>query len=285
MTFPKTKKMPRQINRLLKEKPYLLSGILNVTPDSFYDGGRYLSFESALKHAFAITGEGADILDIGAESTRPGSLPLTVEEEWKRLEQLLFELDKNNFNLPISIDTQKSGIAERALDLGATIVNDVSSGRTDSRIFKVVKERGAFIVLMHMRETPKTMQNAPCYEDALKEVGSELESFARKAMSEGIDKEKIILDPGIGFGKRKEDNLALISGADKLAELGFPILMGISRKSLIGHITGALVGDRLPGTIALNVCAFLKGVRIFRVHDVKENKQALDCVLELRRKD
>jgi dihydropteroate synthase len=272
--------MPREIRQLLNEKPFLLMGILNLTPDSFYDGGRHRSVESALRHVYKMKEEGADIIDIGAESTRPGSLPLSAEDEWNRLKPLLSELSKDKFDLPVSIDTQKSEVAVKALDLGASIINDISAGRNDSLMFKTARERNADIILMHMKGSPGNMQNMPFYEDVLREVGSELRSFAQTALENGIQKDKIILDPGMGFGKRKEDNLALISGIGFLTELGFPVLVGVSRKSVIGDITGAQADHRLPGTIALNVLALLGGARIFRVHDVKENRQALECALE-----
>lgn len=255
-------------------------GILNVTPDSFYDGGRHGSPEAAVICAHRMKEEGADIVDIGAESTRPGSMPLSEEEEWSRLCPVLTALSKDNFDLTISIDTQKSGIAAMAADLGATIINDISSGRTDPGIFRTAKEKGTDLVLMHMRGTPRTMQESPSYANALAEVRAELSSFADAAESAGVGRERIILDPGICFGKRKEDNLALIAGAGSLSELGYPLLVGVSRKSVIGAVTGAPPELRLPGTIALNVLALNGGARVFRVHDVADNRQALRCAWE-----
>lgn len=272
--------MPPRTSDLLKTRPFLVMGILNVTPDSFYDGGRHGSPEEATRHAHRMREEGADIVDIGAESTRPGSTPLTVEEEWRRLGPVLERLSKEAFCLPISIDTQKSAIAAMATDLGAVMINDISAGRADEGIFRVAKEKGTDLILMHMKGKPETMQESPSYGDVLAEVRADLSSFADAAERAGVRRDSIILDPGIGFGKRKEDNLALIAGTRSLAELGYPILVGVSRKSVIGAVSGAPPELRLPGTIALNVLALKGGARIFRVHDVAENRQALQCAWE-----
>jgi dihydropteroate synthase len=277
--------MTQVIRRLLDQKPFLLMGILNVTPDSFYDGGKHFKTGSALRRAFEIKEEGADILDVGAESTRPGSSPLPLEEEWKRLRPVLAGLAKKGFDLPISVDTQKAEIAKRAVDSGATIINDISAGRSDEKMFEASKTGGTDMILMHMRGTPENMQDAPRYKDAVQEVKSELRSFAERALAHGIEKEKIVLDPGIGFGKRTEDNIALILGIKSLAELDFPVLLGVSRKSVIGQITGAGVEERLPGTISLNVCGLLRGAKIFRVHNVRENRQALSCAFEILKRE
>ncbi|HNQ78170.1 MAG TPA: dihydropteroate synthase [Acidobacteriota bacterium] len=272
--------MRPRATELLKTRHFLVMGILNLTPDSFYDGGRHRSAEAAVRHVYRMKEEGADIIDIGAESTRPGSLPLSSEEEWSRLYPVLTALSRDKFDLAISIDTQKSEIAAMAADLGAVMINDISSGRTDPRIFKVARDKNADLVLMHMKGTPKTMQDSPSYADATAEIRAELSSFSDAAMLAGVEKERIIVDPGIGFGKRKEDNLALIAGLPSIAGLGFPVMVGVSRKSVIGGVTGADPEHRLPGTIALNVCALQGGARIFRVHDVAENRQALQCAWE-----
>jgi len=272
--------MALRTSELLRKKPFLIMGILNVTPDSFYDGGRHHSAEAAVRHVYRMKEEGVDMIDIGAESSRPGSTPLSAEEEWNRLYPVLTVLSNDKFDLPISIDTRKAEIASMACSLGATIINDISAGRSDAGMLRIAKEAGADIILMHMKGTPETMQDKPAYADALQEVRAELRSFAKSALAAGIERERIILDPGIGFGKRKEDNLALLAGTSRIAELGFPVLMGVSRKSLIGSITGAPPEGRLPGTIALNALAFSRGARIFRVHDVKENRQALECAAE-----
>lgn len=269
------------LQSLLKIKPFLIMGILNVTKDSFYDGGKFFTLENAVKRAFEMKKEGADIIDIGAESTRPFSEGISLDEELQKIEDVLYALKKSNFDLPISVDTQKSEVAKRAIALGAEIINDVSAGRKDPEILNVVSQNKKFIVLMHMRGTPKNMQVDPKYEDVLKEVKEELLVFVSNAIKSGIDKDKIIIDPGIGFGKTMEHNIEIISHLEKLSSLNYPLLIGVSRKSLIGNVTGALVEDRLPGTIALNVFAFLKGAKIFRVHDVKENKQALSMAYEV----
>lgn len=258
-------------------------GILNITKDSFYDGGKYFALEKAVERAFEIKEEGAEIIDIGAESTRPFSEGISVDEELQKIEDVLYALKKSNFDLPISVDTQKSEVAQRAIALGAEIVNDVSAGRNDPEILTVVSQNKKFIVLMHMRGTPKTMQVNPQYRDVVKEVKKELLVFVSNAIKSGIDKDKIIIDPGIGFGKKTEHNIEIISHLEKLTSLNYPLLIGVSRKSLIGNVTGALVEERLAGTIALNVFAFLKGAKIFRVHDVKENKQALSMAYEVNK--
>lgn len=269
------------LENLINNNPFLIMGILNITKDSFYDGGKYFILEKAVERAFEIKEEGADILDIGAESTRPFSEGIPLEEEKKRIEKVLFALKKNSFDLPISVDTQKSEVVKIAVEYGVAMINDVSAGRNDPKLLDIVSENKKYIVLMHMKGTPKNMQVDPRYDDVVLEVKNEIHSFVEVALKRGIDKDKIIIDPGIGFGKRKEDNIKLISHLDQFAQLNHKILIGVSRKSVIGSITGAAVDERLPGTIALNVCALLKGAKIFRVHDVKENKQALLCALEV----
>jgi len=268
---------------LFKKKSYLIMGILNVTKNSFYDGGKFFTVEKAVERAFEIKEEGADIIDIGAESTRPFSEGIPLNEELRKIEEVLVALNKSNFDLPVSVDTQKSEVAKIAIALGAEIINDVSAGTNDQEILNVVSENKKHIVLMHKRGTPKNMQVDPHYDDVVKEVKEELFDFASNAIKHGIKKEKIIVDPGIGFGKKTEHNIKLIFHLDELTSPNYPLLIGVSRKSVIGNITGAKVEERLSGTISLNVFAFLKGAKIFRVHDVKENLQALKCVEFLTR--
>lgn len=256
-------------------------GILNITRDSFYDGGKFFILEKAIERAFQIKEEGADLLDIGAESTRPFSEGMPLNEEKERIEKVLFALKDSGYDIPISIDTQKAEVAKIAVELGAEMINDVSAGRNEPELLDIVAKSKKFLVLMHMRGTPKDMQVNPRYDDVVCEVKNEILFFIENARKKGIEKEKIIIDPGIGFGKKAEDNIKLISNLDKFAQLNYKVLIGVSRKSVIGNITGAMVEERLPGTIALNVCALLKGATIFRVHDVKENKQALSCAFEV----
>ncbi len=260
---------------LFASKPFLIMGVVNVTPDSFSDGGRFFSPEAALARAAKLAEEGADILDIGAESSRPGSEPVSVGDEWQRLAPVLAKVQKELPDISVSVDTMKAEVARRALDLGARIINDVSSGGNDAAMLPLAASSKAGLVLMHMRGTPKTMQAAPFYNDAPGEVAAELAERLKAAAGAGVAKERMVLDPGIGFGKRTEDNVALIRDTAPILALGRPVLIGASRKSVIGAITGAAVGDRLHGTLAMHVAALLNGARIFRVHDVAAHKQAL----------
>ncbi len=260
---------------LFQGKPYLLMGVINVTPDSFSDGGKFLAPDAAVSRAVSLAEEGADILDVGAESSRPGSEPVPVEEEWSRISLVLPAIRKALPGVALSIDTTKAEVAKRALEAGADIINDISSGRSDGKMLPLAASSKAALVLMHMRGTPKTMQAAPFYEDAPREVASELMGMMEEARRAGVEMKRVAVDPGIGFGKRPQDNVALISGLSTLTTLGRPVLVGASRKSVIGAITGAPVGERLYGTIAMHAAAMLNGARIFRVHDVAAHKQAL----------
>jgi dihydropteroate synthase len=262
---------------ILRDRPFLLVGILNLTPDSFSDGGRFTDVTAALDHAIRMARDGADILDLGAESSRPGSDPVPAEEELRRLLSVLEAVHRELPDVPLSVDTSKASVARAALDAGADIVNDISAGRWDTEMLPLVALRGAPVVLMHMRGSPQTMQREPHYADPVGEVVVELGERIQAAEASGIAPGSIVVDPGFGFGKRPSDNLALLSGLDALATLGYPVMVGLSRKSLIGHLTGAAVGDRLPGTLALHTAAFLRGARLFRVHDVAEHRQALRC--------
>ena len=260
----------------------LIMGILNVTPDSFSDGGRFLSPDAAVKRALIMEKEGADIIDVGGESSRPGAEPVPVEEELRRVIPVLERL-RGKLRIPISIDTTKAEVAEAALRAGASIVNDISALRFDPAMASVVAEFGAGLVLMHMLGTPKTMQQAPHYEDVVTEVRDFLAERAQYAQSQGIPREAIAVDPGIGFGKTVEHNLELLRRLPELVELGFPVLVGPSRKSFIGAILGLGVEERLEGTLAACAVAVVRGADILRVHDVREVRRAADLALHLRR--
>jgi len=260
----------------------LIMGILNVTPDSFSDGGRFLSPDAAVERALAMEKEGADIIDVGGESSRPGAEPVPVEEELRRVLPVLERL-RGKLRIPISIDTTKAEVAEAALRAGASIVNDISALRFDPAMAPLVAKFGAGLVLMHMLGTPKTMQQAPHYEDVVTEVRDFLAERAQYAQSQGIPREAIAVDPGIGFGKTVEHNLELLRRLPELVELGFPVLVGPSRKSFIGAILGLGVEERLEGTLAACAVAVVRGANILRVHDVKEVRRAADLALHLRR--
>lgn len=262
---------------ILEGHAFLLMGVLNLTPDSFSDGGLFLDPGAAEAQALRMVAEGAGLLDLGAESSRPGSEPVSGEEEWRRLGAVLKRLRAALPALPISVDTTKSSVGRRALDEGADILNDISAGRMDSRVFALAAERSASLILMHSRGTPKTMQEFAHYDDACKEVASELGDQLEAASRAGVAKERVVLDPGIGFSKRVEDNVALLRDLRPLHLFGRPLLVGASRKSLIGALTGAPVEARLPGTLALHCAALQAGARIFRVHDVEAHRQALTC--------
>jgi len=251
-----------------------LMGVVNVTPDSFYDGGIYLDAAQAIERGLEIAAENADIIDIGGESTRPGANPVPAEEELRRILPVISGLRKKT-NVLISVDTTKAEVAEAALASGADIINDISAGRFDSRMLPLAARTGAGIILMHMKGTPLTMQLSPHYEDVLAEVKSFLDDRVEAAESSGIRRERIIIDPGIGFGKNLEDNLTLINNLDVLAELGRPVLVGISRKSFIGNILNLGPQDRLEGTIAAAVVSLLRGASLLRVHDLEAVKRAI----------
>lgn len=262
---------------LLRGRPFLLMGILNLTPDSFSDGGRFSGGAAALEHAVRMAREGADILDLGAESSRPGSEPVPGEEELIRLLPVLREIRRELPGTPLSVDTTKASVARAALDEGADLINDISAGRCDPEMLPLAAQRGAPMVLMHMRGSPKTMQETPHYRDPIAEVVVELRERVRAAESAGLGPGTLVVDPGIGFAKRPSDNLDILAGLQSLGGLGYPILVGASRKSLVGYLAGAPAGGRLPGTLALHTLALAAGARIFRVHDVAEHLQALTC--------
>jgi len=250
-------------------KPFLVMGIVNVTSDSFYDGGRYISPEAALEHALRLKEEGADVIDIGGSSSRPGAKLLDSREEIYRVIPVVKELVKR-VGIPISVDTTWSSTARVALDAGVTWINDISAGRLDRLMASIAGYSGCTVVLTHSRNTPETMQNEPVYENVVAEVASELTAAIEQFKDTGVSERKIIIDPGFGFAKTSEHNIALLNSLDRIARLGFPLMVGTSRKSFIGKITGRPVDERLYGTLATIASAYSKGARIFRVHDVKE---------------
>jgi dihydropteroate synthase len=285
----------------------LVMGIVNVTPDSFSDGGAFAAEKQAIQHGMRLAEEGADILDVGGESTRPGAAPVPVEEELRRVVPVIRALASQT-GKPVSVDTMKASVADAALEAGASIINDVAAFRFDSDLFRVARESGAGVVLMHMRGEPRTMQIAPHYNDVVAEVGAFLRERAQAALDAGIARESIALDPGIGFGKTVEHNVELIRRLSEVAEAAqasekqrdvagernsgrvspppsdnagcaefrcFPLLVGLSRKSFLGALTGRPVHDRLAASVAGAIMAWLRGASILRVHDVKETCDAL----------
>jgi dihydropteroate synthase len=251
-------------------------GILNVTPDSFSDGGDFFDPEAAAEHAAAMLDEGADMLDVGGESTRPGSDPVSQEEEIRRVVPVLKRILSVRPEAVISVDTYRSGTAKAALKAGASLVNDVTALRGDPGMVSLIEEAACPVILIHMQGEPKTMQKEPNYQDVVGEVRDFLAERAEYAVAAGVRLENIIVDPGIGFGKNLEHNLALLRNLDALVDLGFPVLIGTSRKSFVERITGAQEArDRVFGTVATTVLAFEQGATFFRVHDVRANRQAL----------
>ncbi|HWP17717.1 MAG TPA: dihydropteroate synthase [Burkholderiaceae bacterium] len=248
-------------------------GIVNVTPDSFSDGGAHPDLRSALAHAEALLKEGADILDIGGESSRPGAPPVPLEEELRRVVPVVREAVR--LGVPISVDTYKPEVMRRVLDLGADIVNDIRAMQEPGAVDAVVGHATCGVCLMHMRGDPASMQSQTQYADVVGEVGQFLAERARALRERGVDAARIVLDPGIGFGKTAEQNFALLRGQDRLLAHGHPLLVGWSRKSSIGAVTGRSVSDRLPGSLAAALAAVLHGARVLRVHDVAATVDAL----------
>jgi dihydropteroate synthase len=251
----------------------LVMGIVNVTPDSFSDGGLFLDAEAAIAHGRELAAEGAHILDIGGESTRPGARPVGAAEEIARVVPVIEALA--GAGVRISIDTTKAQVAERALEAGATIVNDVAAFRFDPEIAAVTADAGATCVLMHMLGEPRTMQVDPRYDEVVSDVKAFLEERLAYAVGQGVPEDRIWLDPGIGFGKTLEHNLELIARLDEIVAIGRPVVFGASRKSFLGKLTGRQVDERLAGTIAANIIAYERGARVFRVHDVAPTVDAL----------
>jgi len=251
-------------------------GVLNVTPDSFSDGGDFLDPEVAADQAATMLDEGAGILDVGGESTRPGSDPVSQEEEIQRVFPVIERILSVRPEAMISVDTYRSGTASAALEAGASLVNDVTALRGDSHMASVIQEAACPVILMHMQGEPKTMQKEPNYEDVVREVRDFLAERAEHAVAAGVRPENVIVDPGIGFGKNLEHNLALLRNLDTIVDLGFPVLIGASRKSFIEKITGVQEArDRVSGTVATTVLAYERGATFFRVHDVRANREAL----------
>ncbi len=280
MVFPMTE--GRQIiwncrgRKVVCGQKTLIMGILNVTPDSFSDGGKFQALETAVARGLQMAAEGADIIDIGGESTRPGARPVSAEEEIRRTIPIVTELKKQSRCL-ISIDTQKAEVARAALAAGADIINDISA-LANPGMAAVAAETGAGLVLMHMLGTPQTMQKNPHYADVVSDVRNFLEERTAFAVSRGIAPEQICLDPGIGFGKTDEHNLALLREIPALAALGRPVLIGASRKSFIGRILGGGPDERMAGSLAVAAFAILRGAQLLRVHDVKESCDAAKLV-------
>jgi dihydropteroate synthase len=251
-------------------------GILNVTPDSFSDGGNFLDPEAAAEHAASLLDEGAGIIDVGGESTRPGSDPVSQEEEVRRVVPVIERIIVARPEAVISVDTYRSATAAAALSAGAGIVNDVTALRGDPRMISVVAEAQCPVILMHMQGEPKTMQSEPRYTDVVREVKDFLRSRAEQAVATGVSQENVIVDPGIGFGKSLDHNLALLRDLGAIVDLGFPVLVGASRKKFIGSITGVqATTERVFGTVATTVLAYERGASLFRVHDVRANSEAL----------
>ena len=256
-------------------------GIVNVTPDSFSDGGRFFAADAALAQALTLVREGAAIVDIGGESTRPGSELVAPDEELRRVLPVVEAL-AGSVGVPISVDTMKAEVARRTLAAGAALINDVSALRYDDAMAEVVAETGCPICLMHMQGMPKTMQDDPRYDDVVDEVLRFLEERIAFALARGVREEQIMVDPGIGFGKTVAHNLALLDGLDRFTTLGRPVLLGASRKRFLGAILGAEPTGRVVGTVATTVIGYLAGAHVFRVHDVKPNFEALRVALAVR---
>ena len=262
---------------LLANGKKVVVGILNVTADSFSDGGKFADRESAVARGIEMTVQGADIVDVGGESTRPGSRPVSVQEELENVIPVIRDLVAENVK-NISVDTTKSAVAEKAIQEGACIVNDISGMTFDGRMLPVAAQSDASVILMHTRGRSETMQDFLVYDDLMAEVFSYLEGTMESALEAGIPSEKICLDPGIGFGKSLEQNLELISRIGEFRSLGTSVMVGASRKSFIGDLTGAGVEDRMPGSIGAAVAASLRGADMVRVHDVAETVQAMAVV-------
>jgi dihydropteroate synthase len=259
---------------LILGKRTLLMGVLNVTPDSFSDGGLFSDTEKAISHGLRMVEEGADIIDIGGESTRPGSKPLELEEELRRVIPVI-EFIAKEVNVPISIDTYKSNVAQRAIEAGAEMINDISGLHFDPSLAQVAVKEDVPLVLMHIRGTPETMQKDVHYDSLFSEILQYLKDSIQRAESAGLDPRQIIIDPGIGFGKTVEDNLLIIKNLYEFRILGKPILLGTSRKSFIGKILNAEAGDRLEGTLSSIAIGVLNGAHIIRSHDVLQAKKAI----------
>jgi dihydropteroate synthase len=265
------------------QKP-LIMGILNVTPDSFSDGGMFNHIASAVRQVSLMVAEGADIIDIGGESTRPGSEPVSAEEQISRVIPVILAIRKQFADdITISIDTTLSTVAEAALEAGANLINDVSAGLDDLEILALAAQRSVPIILMHRLGTSLTMQDNPYYDNVVQEVLAFLRSRISAALAAGINKNNILIDPGIGFGKRRQDNLNLLANLDKFVALGFPVLLGTSRKRFMGAICNVTEPSELvTATAVTTALGVMAGVKLFRVHDVQENRQAADVAWAIK---
>lgn len=273
--------LPTRSGKINMERRTALMGVLNVTPDSFADGGRYWDAGKAVAHGLALAADGADIIDIGGESSRPGAASVSAQEEMDRVLPVIRAL-RRSVSIPISIDTYKAPVARAALDEGVDVINDISALRFDPEMVSLVVAEKAPVVLMHMQGTPRTMQASPHYENVVEEVKTFLLDRVRYAVEAGAEPARIFIDPGIGFGKRLEHNLALLRDLPALASLGYPLLVGPSRKTFIGKVLGVGPEDRLEGTLAAAAAAVLGGANMIRVHDVKEARRAVQIADALR---
>jgi dihydropteroate synthase len=262
----------------------LIMGILNVTPDSFSDGGKYTDLDSATEQAQIMCDQGVDILDVGGESTRPGAEAIQSDEQIARVVPVIKAIRTNvSETVLISIDTTLSEVAEAALEAGANIINDISAGQTDKRILTVASDWGVPIILMHMQGTPKTMQDNPSYDDVVSEVIDSLKSRISEALTAGIKHENVVVDPGIGFGKRREDNIDLLAHLSDLVAMGYPVLLGASRKRFMGSLCAVSdPAELVTATAVTTALGVMAGVQMYRVHDVKENRQAADVAWAIK---
>ncbi len=268
--------------QVLNFRKPIIMGILNVTPDSFSDGGKYRELESALSQVHQMIQDGADIIDVGGESTRPGSPRVSPGEELDRVLPVIEGIAASS-DVIVSIDTQKSEVAKAAIKAGAHIINDISAGRFDTAMFQVVSDDETGYVMMHMLGDPQIMQNNPAYDDVINDINTFFDEQIGKAEAAGVQRAQIVLDPGIGFGKTLEDNLTILANMKEFCGHGLPLILGASRKSFIGMLDQSTVEDRLGGSLAAVVSSYLHGVQIFRVHDVKETRQTLDIFTAIQK--
>ena len=262
-------------------RPALVMGVVNVTPDSFSDGGQFFDRQQAIEHAFSLVREGADIIDIGGESTRPGAPSVPEDEELRRVLPVLEEVAAQT-TLPISVDTQKPAVARAALKAGAAIINDIAANRASPEMWEIAAESGAGYVLMHMQGTPQTMHLAPKYDDVAADVSAFFAERLQRARDSGLAMEQVVLDPGIGFGKTVKNNLQLLQALDRFKVHQRPLLLGVSRKSFIGKLVGGEVNERGPGSLACAVWAILNGVQLIRTHDVAATVQAVRMIEKIQ---
>jgi dihydropteroate synthase len=264
--------------------PFTLMGVVNTTPDSFYDGGQYLETDRAVDHGMRLAAEGASIIDIGGASSRPGAPAVSPDEEMKRILPVVKKLAPMA-GVPLSVDTCHASVARAALDAGAEWINDITAGRNDPAMAPLASERRCTVVLMHSRGTPKTMQTLTEYHEVVDDVRKELLVAAETFLSAGVARHRIVIDPGIGFAKTPIQNIRLLQGLEAFVDTGFPVLLGTSRKSFIGRITGREIEDRLAGTLGSVASAFMRGIRLFRVHDVAATNDFLKVLLAIEHSD